>query len=135
MFDGVAVRRDRVLQPLAAEHVTPGLSPELVRLVDDRLQHGQRILRYVLVLAVGAEGVRTARIQLDVIDTLLDVLADGGAPLVRRPDDDRGPGIGRTGGRLRAPDDAATGYLEPRAIELAVVDRVANVDVGVAVAV
>jgi hypothetical protein len=72
-----------------------------------------------------------------MIDTFGDVLTYGRAPLFRRSDHDRRPRIGRGARRRRlgSPHDAPARHLESRAIDLAVVDRVADVDVGVAVAV
>ena len=75
MFDGVAACGDRILEPLASEHVASRLAAEPMRLIDQGLQYRQWIRRHVLRLAGGTERIGTAREQLDPIRTAVGVLA------------------------------------------------------------
>ena len=135
VLDGVAARRDRILQPLAAEYVTRGLVAEAVRLLDQCLKHRQRVRRDVLRRAVRLERVRAAGEQLDPVGAVLDLVAHRGARLVGVVHDRRAERIlGRRRARL-APANPARRDLRARAVDQAFVDRVADVDVGVAVVV
>jgi hypothetical protein len=92
----------------------------LCAFVDDRLQYHERVRRLELWLAVGAKRVRAAGIELDVIDALLDVLADGRATFLDRTDDDglsagwaRRSAAGRPT-RCRAPTPGSGGHRARR---------------------
>src|SRR5262245_57577827 len=64
VLDGVATGGDGVLQTFSAEHMATRLAAALVRLVDDRRQHVQRVGGDELHLACGAERIGPTRIQL-----------------------------------------------------------------------
>src|SRR6185503_2794402 len=75
---------DGVLLPLPAIHVAAGLLAQTMRLVNQRAQHRQRIGYDVLILAVGREGVRARRVQLDPVRTMSDLRAHSGARVFDR---------------------------------------------------
>jgi hypothetical protein len=81
-------------------------------------------------------GIGAAGIELDPIDAALDVLAHRRARIVLRVHPRAHQRIrGRGCGGCATPGNGAARYLEPRTIDAALVDGVADVDVGVAVAV
>ena len=135
MLDGVAAGRDGVLQALAAKDMAACLLAETMGFIDQRLQDRQRIGRHIVDVAGRREGIGPTRKQLDPIDAALDVLAHRRAALFGRGDAHAGQWVHRDSGRnCGSPDDAAARHHEPRAFEAALVDGVAHLHVGVAVA-
>src|SRR5262249_38854657 len=65
---------------------------------------------------------------------MVEVLFHGGACLLYGSDHTAGQWILRCGIRRARPDDPTAGYLKPRAFETAFIDRIADIDIGVAVA-
>ena len=76
MFDGVAAGHDGVSLAFAAVDVTSGFFPKAMRLVDDGLQHRQRVGNLIDVLALGREGIAARREQLDPIRAMLNLVAN-----------------------------------------------------------
>ena len=106
-----------------------------MRFVDERLQDRHRICHHVLDVAGGREGVVACRVQLDPIGAAPDLLPDGRARLVDRVDHGAGQRVRRRRGRRGAPDDSERGHLKSGTVDAPVVDRVADLDVAVPVAV
>ena len=117
MLDGVAAGDDRVALSFAAVHVAARLVAEAMRLVDERLQHGQRIGHLVLHLAVRREGIVAGGEELDPVGAVLDLLADRRAGVVHRSHDRAGQRIGRLGGWRGAPHDTERGDLKARSFD------------------
>ena len=137
MLDRVAAGDDRILLTFPAVHVTAGFLPQPVRLVDERLQHRQRIRHLILILPVRRKRITSGREQLDPVGAAGDLLLHGGPRLFNRSYDGARQWIGRTRGirRLRAPHNAERRDLVSRTVEASFVDCVANLDVAVPIAV
>ena len=136
VLDRVAAgRRSRtsILRPPA--HDNAALRPSRCVSSTSACKTGHRVGERVLVLARGGERVAARREQLDPVGAALDVLADGRARFLRRAHHRAGQWILRTVRRRGAPRDSTAGDLEPGPVESPFVDGVANLDVGVAVAV
>jgi hypothetical protein len=80
MFDRVAAGNDGIALPLAAVDVTTGLASEPVRLVDQRLQNGQRIRDGVRGAPSRLKRVGAGREQLDPVRAVSDLLATAARP-------------------------------------------------------
>ncbi len=76
MLDGVAPGNDRIPLPLAPQDVASGLFAQMVGLVNQGLQHGQRVCHFVLDLTGCGKGVVSRREQLDPIRAPSDLFAN-----------------------------------------------------------
>ena len=134
MLDGVAAGKNCVFLTIPSEDMAAGLVAEPMRLVNQRLEDRHRIRGDVLRFAGRRERIGAAGKQLDPIGAALDLFLYGGARLVGRPDDLPFERVFRCGRGRPAPADAQSRNLKSRAVDASLVDRVANLDVGVSIA-
>src|SRR5262249_12488403 len=134
MFDSVAACDDRVLLALSAQDVARSLMPEPMRFIDQRLKYRHRIRELILRLTRRSERVSARREQFDPIHSMVDMLPYGSPRFFNRLHENAGQRILWRGVRGSRPDDSAARYLKAGPFDASVIDRVADIDVRVAIA-
>ncbi len=113
-----------------------GLLAEPMGLIDQRLQDRHGIGQDVFRLAIGREGIGAGREELDPVRAMFDLIANRGARFLDIVNDGVRNGVHRLVRILRrSPIDAASRDLLPRSVDESCVDGVADIDIGIAIAV
>ena len=137
MLDRVAAGDDGIFLAFATIDMAARLLAEAMRLVDQRLKNRKRIGDLVLNLPGRREGVRARREQFDPIGAACDLLAHRRARVFNRANHRAGQRVlrRRRVPRRRSPDDSQRRDLISGTVEAALIDRVADLDVAVSIAV